>query len=155
MKVDVSGVNSSVQALGKYGKEIDEKHRDRLKNAAEDVARLVDTLAEIWESLGLSGREAEVAAYKQLGFTNRAAAYMLDLSPNTVNEYDRRAKEKVQTARQLVHRADRTEAFVKDWVCPNCREGIRRSHGNIELTDSSITYSCRKCWEDYERAVVE
>ena len=79
---------------------------------------------------------------------------MLDLSHNTVNEYDRRAKEKIRTARRLVEHADRTEAFTKDWVCPNCREGIRRSHGDIEVADGRITYTCRKCWEEYERAIV-
>lgn len=151
--VEVSRVNSHMNSLRKYSRDIEEQKRAEIDAAAEAVAGLVDDLAGTWEDVGLSGREAEVAAYKQLGFTNKATAYMLELSPNTVSEYDRRASQKVKDARRLVELADRTEAFDKDWLCPDCREGIRRSHADIEVSDASITYHCRKCFNSYERRI--
>ena len=151
--VNVSGVNTNMNTLRKYSRELERKKRKKIESAAEAVAELIDELAGNWEEVGLSGREAEVAAYKQLGFTNKATAYMLELSPNTVNEYNRRASEKIKKARRLVDLADRTEAFEKDWLCPNCREGIRRSHGDIEVSGGSISYRCRKCFNSYERRI--
>jgi len=149
--VDVSGVNSHMNNLRKYSRQLEERKREEIDAAAEAVAELVDDLAASWAEAGLSEREAEVAAYKQLGFTNKATAYMMDLSPNTVNEYDRRASQKVEEARRLVDLADRTEALKKDWVCPHCREGIRRSHGDIEVSGRTVSYTCRKCFNTYER----
>jgi len=151
--VEVSRVNAHMNNLRKYSRDLEEQKREEIDDAAEAVAELVDELAAAWEDVGLSGREAEVAAYKQLGFTNKATAYMLELSSNTVNEYDRRASEKIQTARRLVDLADRTEAFDKDWLCPYCREGIRRSHGEIEVSTRTITYRCVKCFNSYERTI--
>jgi len=152
-EVGVSRVNSYLNSLRVGSRELEEKKKREIQTAAEDVVEMIDTLADTWEEVGLSGREAEVAAYKQLGFTNKATAWMLELSPNTVNEYDRRAKQKIKEARRLVGLADRTEAFEKDWLCPNCREGIRRSHGDIEVSGRSVSYTCRKCFEDFERRV--
>ena len=74
MEVEVSAVNTAVNNIGTYSEDLDGEYHNRIQDAAEAVAELVDGLAETWESLGLSGREAEVAAYKQLGFTNRATA---------------------------------------------------------------------------------
>lgn len=153
--VDVRTVNYSLNNLRVGSKELEEKKLEKIDTTAEVVAELIDNLSEGWNTLGLSGREAEVAAYRQLGFTNKAIAYMLDLSPNTVNEYTRRVNEKIETAKQLVNHAQRTEAFEKDWNCPNCRGGIRRSHGDTEvsLDDETISYRCRSCFEEFTRPI--
>lgn len=151
--VEVSSVNKHMNNLRKYSRALEDKKKKEIDAAAEAVAEVVDELAATWKDVGLSGREAEVAAYKQLGFTNKATAYMLDLSPNTVNEYNRRASEKIKDARRLVDLADRTEAFDKDWLCPDCREGIRRSHGDIEVSDRTISYTCIKCYNSYEKTI--
>ena len=153
--VEVSTINYSINNLRVGSKELEEKKRARIEETAEAVAVLVNDLTESWVALGLSNREAEVAAYRQLGFTNKATAHMLQLSPNTVNEYSRRASDKVETARRLVNHADRTEAFEKDWNCPKCREGIRRSNGEIEVSkdDETVSYRCRKCWEEFTRPI--
>ena len=151
--IDVEGINRSVNNLRVGSKQLENQKREKIDRTAKQVADLVDTLAAEWETLGLSGRESEVAAYRQLGFTNKATAHMLRLSVNTVNEYTRRANEKIDTARRLVTHADRTEAFQKDWSCRNCREGIRRSKGDIEVSpgDETVSYRCRSCWETYNR----
>ena len=151
--VEVSRVNGHMNNLRKHSRDIEERKREEIDATAEAVAELVDDLATNWEDAGLSEREAEVAAYKQLGFTNKATAYMLDLSANTVNEYDRRASQKVEEARRLVDLAERTEALEKDWLCPDCREGIRRSHGDIEVSERAVSYTCRKCFNSYERTI--
>ena len=153
--VDVRTINYGLNNLRVGSKELENAKLERTDTAAKVVAGLVDRLSEGWATLGLSDREAEVAAYRQLGFTNKAIAYMLDLSRSTVNEYTRRANNKIETARQLVNHAQRTEAFEKDWNCPTCREGIRRSHGDIEvsLDDETISYRCRSCFEEFTRPI--
>lgn len=59
-----------------------------------DLASELAGRRQAWKDAGLSEREAEVAALREIGFTNRAIAIMLDLSPSTVDEYQQRGEEK-------------------------------------------------------------
>lgn len=151
--IDVSGLNSSVNNLRVGSKELEEEKRSSIQTAAKTLAETIDELAVGWSNLGLSDREAEVAAYRQLGFTNKTIAYMLELSPNTVNEYTRRVNEKIDTARRLVNHAQHTEAFSKNWDCPACGHDMRRSRADIEFTtdENTLSYRCSSCWERFSR----
>lgn len=155
MTVEVSTVNYQLNNLTKHSKNLEEKKRNEIDATAEAVAALVDDLAAGWERLGLSGREADVAAYRQLGFTNKATAYMLELSPSTVNEYTRRANEKIERAKKLVTHAEQTQAFQKDWSCGRGNTDARRSRADIELDveNRQLTYLCRDNWETHSRSV--
>jgi len=157
MSIEVSRLNGYVP-LFESSRNYLEK-REELADAAQTLAVVVDDLAEGWASLGLSDREAEVAAYRQLGFTNKATAYMLELSPNTVNEYTRRVNDKIAEARALIRHVDRTAAFDKHWECGMCGENIQRANGRIEadLDEKKIHYSCTTsgCWEKYTRPIFD
>lgn len=147
--VEVSKINRSANNLRVGSEELEERKRQKIENAAEAVSATVGELREVWEMLGLSGREAEVAAYRELGFTNRAIALMTNLSRNTVNEYTRRASNKYETAQQLVSRGNRTTAFDKNLSCRHCGHGMQRSKAGIEFKpeDEIIELRCRNCWE--------
>ena len=152
-EIDVSQVNHNFNSLTTYGRDLEQRKREQINHAAQTVAIIIDDLAVGWGELGLSDREAEVAAYRQLGFTNKATAHMLELSVNTVNEYVRRVNQKISRAQALLQHADRTNAFDKHWRCHKCREKIQRSKASIEVdTDNEkIHYQCNNlgCYEEH------
>ena len=150
-KIEPSTVNSYLNSLRVGSQDLEEKKRREIADAKEAAEPLVEDLAEEWSAVGFSDREAEVAAYRQLGFTNQAIAFMLGLSPNTVNEYQRRASDKIQEARRLVSLADRSIADNKDIPCPNCGENIRRSHGEITTDGTELSVRCYSCFETHTR----
>jgi DNA-binding CsgD family transcriptional regulator len=152
-EVDPGDVNKKVNNLRVGSRDLEESKRREIAKTKENAEPVVEDLAEEWSAVGLSDREAEVAAYRQLGFTNKAVAFMLGLSPNTVNEYQRRASEKIQEARRLVSLADRSIADQKDIPCPNCGENIRRSHGDITAGGTELSIRCRSCFETHTRRV--
>lgn len=78
----------------------DECGRVRKTRPVPDPSR-VETL----EDAGLSGREAEVVALKEHGFTHERIHELIDLPKSTVDEYSRRARTKVEQARALVDSA--------------------------------------------------
>jgi len=51
--VDVSGVNSHMNNLRKYSRQLEERKREEIDSAAEAVAELVDDLAASWAGAGL------------------------------------------------------------------------------------------------------
>lgn len=64
-----------------------------------------DMRVEELEDAGLSGREAEVVALKERGYTHAKIAEIVTLPKSTVDEYSRRARKKVKQARALVDAA--------------------------------------------------
>lgn len=70
----------------------------RLENDAVDVSGRIASL----EDAGLSGREAQVTAWKEQGLTHEAIADEIGASKSTVDEYSRRAARKLEKARALV-----------------------------------------------------
>lgn len=64
-----------------------------------------DMRVETLEDAGLSGREAQVVALKERGYTHVRIADKLELPKSTVDEYSRRARTKVKQARALVDAA--------------------------------------------------
>lgn len=78
---------------------IDEiEHGYELENDAVDVSGRVASL----EDAGLSGREAQVTAWKEQGYTHEAIADEIGASKSTVDEYSRRAARKLEKARTLL-----------------------------------------------------
>mgnify|MGYP002338707842 CR=1 FL=1 len=152
-EIDISGVSRSVNNLSVGSPDLERSKREKIADVKEEVAPVAEELAGRWSAAGLSDREAEVAAYRQLGFTNAAIALMLDLSKSTVNEYHRRATDKIDAARRLVSLADASIAEEKDLTCPNCGEQIRRSHGDITLDGRELSIRCRSCFETHTRRV--
>jgi len=150
-EIDISGVSRSVNSLSVGSRSLERSKREKIADVKDEVAPVVEELAEPWSAAGLSDREAEVAAYRQLGFTNAAIALMIDVSKSTVNEYHRRATDKIDAARRLVSLADGSLAEEKDLSCPNCGEQIRRSHGDITLDGRELSVRCRSCYETYTR----
>jgi DNA-binding NarL/FixJ family response regulator len=62
---------------------------------------------ELQDQTVLSGREAEVAAYKQLtGATHQEIAERLELTKSTVDEYSRRVQKKVRQAATTTQELD-------------------------------------------------
>ena len=152
-EIDISAVSRSVNNLSAGSRDLERSKREKIADVKDEVAAVVEELAEPWSAAGLSDREAEVAAYRQLGFTNAAIALMIDVSKNTVNEYHRRATDKIDAARRLVSLADGSLAEEKDLSCPNCGEQIRRSHGDITLDGRELSVRCRSCYETHTRRV--
>lgn len=150
-EIDISGVSRSVNSLSAGSRSLERSKREKIADVKDEVASVVEGLAEPWSAAGLSDREAEVAAYRQLGFTNAAIALMIDVSKSTVNEYHRRATDKIDAARRLVSLADGSLVEEKDLACPNCGERIRRSHGDITLDGRELSVRCRSCYETHTR----
>lgn len=62
---------------------------------------------ELEQETTLSGREADVAALKQLvGYSHSRIAAVLDIDKSTVDEYSRRTTEKIRTAEKTVDELD-------------------------------------------------
>lgn len=90
--VEVWEINRIVDDAGADSRELEQETRERIAAAVEELRPLIDEFTSNWERLGLSGREAQIAAYRELGFSDEAIAIMLELSPDTVNERSGRAR---------------------------------------------------------------
>ena len=149
-EIEVSGLNRTVKGVGRYDDEIDRRKRRRLKEASESLEEYIKQQSEEWEKVGLSERESTVAAYRELGFTNRTIAYFLGLSPSTVNEYQKRIEDKIDAARSLVSQADSSSVMSVDekyMECKKCGHRTQRSKADIvwDTTEKEATIRCNGC----------
>jgi len=148
--VDIQGVNNTA-TLNLQSDEFGEQRRESLSEAREALSDRVDELSNEWQQLGLSEREAQTIAYRELGLNNRAIAYFLELSPSTVSEYVARATEKYEQAKTLVHRMESPEVvdpLEKYWVCPECQHRSQKSKGEfrLEVDSGHSEMTCYNCW---------
>ena len=74
---------------------------------------------------------------------------ILELSQNTVDEYNRRARRKYEQAKELVERVETTQALERHWTCPRCGGSNSRSAHDIEYDPERgvSEYKCRDCWD--------
>jgi Response regulator containing a CheY-like receiver domain and an HTH DNA-binding domain len=155
--IDIEGINRTANDYSAESGELGQDQRQQIMNVTDDLKHTVDSVSTVWSRLGLSDREAEVAAYRELGFTNKSIAYMLDISTNTVNEYTRRAKQKYNTARALLAREEDSQALSKNWVCPkpSCGHETKRAYTNSKYNpDTNVsTWRCQECHTEYQRKI--
>lgn len=110
-----SGIGPMLADMNDLLDELDDGDRDDQGEKADDdgdadpvdepgveIDERVDTL----ESVGLSGREAQVVARKEQGKTHSEIADEIEKSKSTVDEYSRRAGKKIEKARALVGATD-------------------------------------------------
>ncbi|MDS0284768.1 helix-turn-helix transcriptional regulator [Haloarcula onubensis] len=154
--VDVSELNASAAETIVEDKQAQLKRQDKMANAKQILAPLADDLISDWEEVGLSSRQAEIAAYRQLGSTDKTIAFFTGLSRNTVNEHNRRIREKYQQAKSLVDRVESTKTLDKGWRCPRCGHMTRRQNADISVDPESEKvkshcgdWECGYCDEQY------
>lgn len=75
------------------------------EDETHDTPADVDERVETLETAGLSGREAEVTAWKEQGLTHAEIAEKIGKSKSSVDEYSRRAGKKLEKARALIDQA--------------------------------------------------
>lgn len=85
--------------------QVEQKPRTPDVDDQEPTTPDVDGRIETLEDAGLSGREAEVTAWKEQGLTHTEIADEIDSTKSTVDEYSRRAGKKLEKARRLVEAA--------------------------------------------------
>lgn len=104
-------------------KSIGAETRRRLQSAAERLQDDVEPTIQAYRAAGLSDRQAFVATYRALGFTDRAIAGMAGLSPATVDEERRHVAERYRTAKRLVAAVESpsvVDVVSTRWGCPRC-----------------------------------
>lgn len=156
-EIDVSHLNIAARKVGFHDDELDHKWQQELKAAYEATEEYIDQRAAGWESVGLSERESSVAAYRELGFTNRAVAYFLGLSPSTIGEYQSRIQNKIEDAQALLNRAGAppvvgvTDRYVN---CSNCGHRTQRSKADIvwNTGEEQAMIRCYGCFESPDDA---
>jgi Bacterial regulatory proteins, luxR family. len=157
--IDIEAINQEANDINAESGELGDKKRRHIENVTDEVEHTIDSLSALWSHLGLSDREAEVAAYRELGFTNRSIAYMIGISTNTVNEYTRRAKQKYHTARALVAREEDSQALSTRWVCPRptCGHETKRAYADSTYNpDTTVSkWRCQECHIEYRRKIMK
>lgn len=143
-------LNSTVKNVGIYDDDIDRRGRRKLKEASEALEEHIEQQSEEWKKVGLSERESTVAAYRELGFTNETIAHFLDLSPSTINQYQKRIEDKIDEARSLVSQADSSSVMSVDekyMKCKKCGHRTQRSKADIvwDTTEKEATIRCNGC----------
>ena len=155
--VNIETINQKANAINAESGELGNKKRQHIENVTDEIEHTIDSLSVLWSHLGLSDREAEVAAYRELGFTNRSIGYMIGISTNTVNEYTRRAKQKYRTAQALVTREEDSQALSKNWICPKptCGHETKRAYADSRYNpEAKISkWRCQKCHTEYQRKI--
>ncbi len=147
--VDVSGVNKIVRNIRAGRPPMEAKKREQIREVKQELESEVESRTTAWEALGLSTREAEVASYREFGFTDEAIAQLTSVSEETVDEYSRLANRKYDRAAQLVTRAESTGALDESWTCRHCGYDSHRSDIDIEydVGADTVEYQCQNCGE--------
>jgi len=147
--VDVSGVNKIVRNIRAGRPPMEAKKREQIREVKRELESEIESRTTAWEALGLSTPEAEVASYREFGFTDRAIAQLTSLSEETVGEYSHLANRKYDRAAQLVTRAESTQAFSESLACRYCGYDSPRADAEIEydIGADTVEYRCENCGE--------
>ena len=147
--VDVSGVNRIVRNIRSGRPPIEAIKRERVREVKRELAEHIESRTAAWEAIGLTTREAEVASYGELGFTDDAISQLTDLETATVRQHRRRARGKYDQAARLVARVESTQALDTAWTCSHCGHDTPRSTADIEydVGADAVEYRCSSCGE--------
>lgn len=124
--------------------------RESLSAAADAVREEVERGIATWRASGLSRGEAVVAAYRELGFTNRTIAHITGLSPSTVDDHQHTIAVRYDEAKRLVGAVESSpvgDVRSDGWACHRCGHDNDLSQIPItrDLEDGRTDLRCFGC----------